>query len=340
MIRGAREACGGLWVLGVGLVACGGSVSEAKRECDPGQTRSCDCSGRLGVEHCLGEGIWESVCDCGDGGSPVAGASGLDGNRSGGTANLTGGAGAEPDPPATSGSGGMGQDVGGSPAVNTVPSSGGAAGTGAPLGSGGMGGSPAPTGGDGPGGAFTVILAGPDALIDERRDYAKCGPWSGYLWTGTEEPSLGSTISPETFHGRRPGDEFCVTGTVAAHPEFATVAELGYCVNQSSDGGDESIGGWDPTGYSGIAYELTSEAGTNLRLRVVGLAGYPEEAWCAPIEASTGRVPWAALNERCWDDSGGWYDGKTPIASVRIVVFGDDDQAVDFDFCLRYLAPY
>ncbi len=296
------------------LISCGGRVRDSGSECAPGDEVPCSCVTEPGTRRCSADGTWTSDCDCGTGGSSsselVTGTGGSAATATGGT--ITG-----------TGAGGTPEAVGG-------------AGLTLPQGLGGSTVSPDESPGLG--------VIEPQDFLEGGGDWLDAGPWKGFAWTGSEEPPLGTVIEPDVFQNREPGSDLCVTGTVAPDPDWGGVAELGVCVNQEMGGGGENgtCGGvWDPTGYQGIAYELTNALDTSLQLRLVGALGYPEEAWCAIIDAPSGQIAWNAFNEMCWDNRGAWYDQIfAPIDSVRIAVTGHQTQPVEFSFCLHYLSPY
>lgn len=170
----------------------------------------------------------------------------------------------------------------------------------------------------------------------EAGGYVSSGDWGGYAWVSTEDPSLGSTISPEDFSAVEPGQALCVSGTVAADAEYGGVAILGLNLSQPIEGGDGNVGVWYPWG-SGIAYDIANAGGSTLRIQIQGEEGYPSQAWCADVTEGSGMVYWWDFNTHCWDSSGDWYDGVTPLQTAMILVPGDATSETPFDFCANCL---
>lgn len=173
-------------------------------------------------------------------------------------------------------------------------------------------------------------------MIVDVGGYVMSGDWMGYAWTATEDPSLGSTISPTDFTTLEAGETLCANGTVAADEEYGGVAVLGLNLQQPIEGGEGDLGVWYPWG-SGLVYDITNSGGSPLRIQIQGAAGYPDEAWCVPVSAGSGMVSWWDFNTHCWDNSGDWYDGMTPLETAMILVPGDNTGVTPFDFCANCL---
>ena len=178
----------------------------------------------------------------------------------------------------------------------------------------------------------TAVATSSNGFVVSAGGYVTSGPWQGYAWTGTESPSQGTVISPADFSGVTDGGRLCVTGTVG--PVWEAVGLLGLNLNQSRSGPQDL---WTPVG-SGLAYDVTNNGGTPLRIQIQGAAGWPSEAWCAVITGTSGTVSWKQFNSSCWDNIGSFYDG-TPLQSVMLLVPGDMGSSIPFSLCLNSITP-
>jgi hypothetical protein len=159
--------------------------------------------------------------------------------------------------------------------------------------------------------------------------YFTAGSWRGYIWTATETPNSGTTISPSSFSSFSDG-HLCIKGTVSS---FNGRALLEFNLNQgastSSVAPDARL--WQPTGM-GLEYKVTTHGNTSLRIEIQGAAGYPKQAWCAGINGA-GMLKWTNFNTLCWDDGGTYYD-NSPLRSIAFLIPGGD-----FDFCVDFIEP-
>lgn len=230
---------------------------------------------------------------------------------------------------------------------NPLAGTGGASGgdttlTGGATGTGGAGatggGSAAPSTG---GGSNTPIPENSTYVV-EAGGFVRSGTWAGYAWPATEDPTVGSTITPANFEAVVAGETLCVSGSVAAEPEFQGVAMLGFNVNQPIEGGDGSELTWAYAGTTGVEYAVTMNVESPLRIQIQGALGYPDEAWCANTTGATGLIPWTDFNKTCWDNKGTYYDadGYPALEAVMFLVPGDDTAATPFDFCVSSIGPY
>jgi hypothetical protein len=163
--------------------------------------------------------------------------------------------------------------------------------------------------------------------------YVTSGTWQGYAWTTTD--SSDTTLSPSDFSGVRDGGRLCVKGVVSDHG-LEVYAILGINVAQPQEGG--SVGVWTPTG-SGLIYKLAVNVTSPLRITIQGAAGYPDESWCVNISASSGQIAWTQFKQSCWASYGSTYDGKTPLESVMVEVYGISATRVNYDFCVDSVGP-
>jgi hypothetical protein len=187
-------------------------------------------------------------------------------------------------------------------------------------------------GADGVGGS-SVPSTGPLGVASG--GYVTSGPWRGYAWTAADP--LGSTISPNDFSGLGAGGKLCAKGFVVADPAYGGYAILGINVAQTQSGGASGV--WATAGTSGLAYSLTTNIASPLRIQIQGAAGYPSEAWCVNLSGSSGKIPWTQFNQTCWDNIGSFYDGRTPIESVMFLVPGTNTTRVNYDFCVGSVGP-
>jgi len=238
-----------------------------------------------------------------------------------------GASGTNTGPAAVSGAGGSGgvstgtSGVGGSAGVN--------AGTGNAAGNAAAGASASGVGGGAAGTEGTAGSTANDAAIDHG-NYFKSGAWMGYVWTSAS--GEGSTITPMDFEGQTGGMPRCVTGTVAALPDFSGTAILGFDVNEGAGATGAAVA---PT-KQGVLVGVRNNAGSQLRLQVQ-TASTGGTQWCTTLVGAGGFIPWANLRTECWGPTGMKYD-REPIVSVMLLVPGKDTTPVDFDFCVDTLA--
>jgi hypothetical protein len=150
------------------------------------------------------------------------------------------------------------------------------------------------------------------------QDYYDIGDWHGHLYSAANDSSFVE----------RSG--MCASGTVSADPEFQSYAVWGWNLNQERD---ESALAWSPT-LPSIHYLISSS--TALRLSLRDADG---KDWCYPIDTPMGDVLLTQFNSACWDNSGDFYEGATPLMSINVVVPGNNIEDVDFDFCVGDLSP-
>jgi len=169
--------------------------------------------------------------------------------------------------------------------------------------------------------------------------YVTVGPWKGYAWTATDGVSA-TILSPKDFSGLAADGQLCVTGTVAGTPDYSAVAILGIAINQAQGTPAPAPSTWAPTG-SAIGYAVTNPGGSPLRiqLQAAGGATDPTKRWCRPANDTINTfLQWSEFNTKCWDGTGTYYDGSTPLESVMVLVPGDL-VPVPFKFCVLALAP-
>lgn len=183
-----------------------------------------------------------------------------------------------------------------------------------------------------------------DPETDARGRYTS-GDWSGCVWTVTDDDGVGTTISPD-------GDDIaldvidgpiCVSGTIGAHPEYASFAGLGYnladpaeqpCYGMQEDTTDPTA--VIPTlGGIALSYELALE-GTLVRPYIYGYDDAANIAyWCTdPLPPNTSLfIPFTEFRTDCWDVESTAYNGE-PLTSLMFLVPGTTSPT-PFDFCIE-----
>lgn len=257
---------------------------------------------------------------------------------------------------------GQGQGGGAGAGVGNVP---GAAGNlGGVPGGGGQGQVPGGEGqagnlGVAQGGSTGVGTAGAGGIVTEMPTegpaggFFSNGAWQGYVWTTTEVPSVGTTLSPTTFEGVATGDPFCIQGTVAPEPAYQGFAMLGFNINQATaaevEGTEPPILATTPNMAlpgAGIAITSTQTGTFELRIQIQGppdAQGLPQGTWCAAVEASAPRdaqgrthVPFTSFNTECYAaviNPALNYQGQ-PIAAVTFQVPGSNITPTPYQFCI------
>jgi hypothetical protein len=249
-------------------------------------------------------------CSTGTGGS-----GGMGGVAQGGNAGAGASSGAS-----AGGNGGSGASSGGVGGVGATGAVSGASGASGSAG-GGVGGA---------GGAGSGGTTGDGGI--EGGGYILGGSWHGYAWTGTGGQA---SISPTDF-GLVTDFPLCASGRIEMGDP--NVAMVGWNISQE-EGVDPPLGTTTPMNLAtgGIFVSVTNPGSSRLRVQIEGPAGYPTEAWCAPITAGTNVfVPWSAFRTECWGTTGTAYAGE-PIKAVIIMVPGEATSAVNFDFCVNNL---
>jgi hypothetical protein len=162
--------------------------------------------------------------------------------------------------------------------------------------------------------------------------YIVSGGWHGYAWTGTGGQA---SIDPPDF-GERTDFPLCASGTISSGD--ANVAMVGWNLNQA-EGVNPPLGTVTPQNYTegGIFVTVSNPGSSPLRVQIEGPAGFPTQAWCAPITAGTNVfVPWKAFRKECWGSTGAEYAGE-PIKAILVMVPGRSGATVNFNFCLNGL---
>ena len=197
----------------------------------------------------------------------------------------------------------------------------------------GLGGS-APAAGGGAGGAPVGEPPGAPA-----GGYFRSGAWNGYAFTATN--ITGTTIAPATFETLPPGEAFCVSGSVAADPDYAGVSLLGFNLNQAqlaAEGETEpAVGTIVPTG-TGIAVSFTKTVPSTLRIQIQGPTGETNanDRWCYEVPGNAGPIfaPYAEFNTECWQGGMGTDYAGQPLAAVLFTVPGSNMNPTSYGYCI------
>lgn len=181
---------------------------------------------------------------------------------------------------------------------------------------------------------MSAVNGDPGAV--DRGPYYASDSWEGYLWIS--EHGQGSTIAPTTDFAAPAFDtKVCVQGSVVPTPDSSGNAILGMNINQERrvDAPTLTL----VPSHDGLQVDVTNAAGSPLRIQVHALDGATNgmSRWCAMLSGSGGFIPWTRFNTACWDGSGNAYK-REPIASAMLLVPGNTDSAVPYDFCLLRLA--
>ncbi len=221
-----------------------------------------------------------------------------------------------------------------------VEGSGGAPGTGGGPGSGGGGGNDGPRTGDPLG-------------------FWRYGDLAGCAWTGVDETGVGSTISPNDFTMRGLDEPYCASGTVGPHPEYESVALLGFNLNDDPATADcsydpNSAHSMGPAGIqltgTGIAANVVKQGantGYEFRVQIQGPNGATDDndRWCANITGvPEGKifVPFSDFSTKCWEEEedapGDIPYAREPVSAVVFLVPGSPT-AVPYEFCVNGFAP-
>jgi hypothetical protein len=330
-----QQCSGGSCSCTAPLVACGNQCVDLQN--DASNCGSCGnvCAsgvcqaGACVVQGAGGSGGVVTTAGTGGGGGAVTGGSGGTGGTAGGT--VTGGTGGTAGGTVTGGTGGTAGGATGGTAGTAGGATGGTAGTagGATGGSSGSGG--------------TVNVGDPPG-------YVRYNDWYGCSWTGVDWENVGSTISPTDFTDRASGEPFCVEGTVGAHPEYKSVALLGFniheppenadCTSQELAQDEEGPPGVVPSG-TGVAVNFVKYTATTLRVQIQGPNGHrnddigANDRWCYTIEETEGPIfaPYGEFNTECWPGGEGTDWNGEPISAVVFLVPGETDP-LDYEFCV------
>jgi hypothetical protein len=157
------------------------------------------------------------------------------------------------------------------------------------------------------------------------------GNWTGSVVIETEV--AGTTVTPETLDAAPAGQPFCLSGRVAADPDFGGAARLVFNLNQAAGSAPLTT---VPQG-NGLAFTFTRSTGAMLRVQLETPGG---DAFCYSIPEVRGRafVPYTAFNTECWTDTTGQNYNRQPIHSVVFSAPGSSFAQTPYGFCVAGFA--
>jgi hypothetical protein len=180
---------------------------------------------------------------------------------------------------------------------------------------------------------MSAVNGDPGAV--DRGPYYAGDSWKGYLWIS--EHGQGSMIAPTTdFAAATFESKVCIKGSVVPTPDSSGNAMLGMNINQAhrTDAPTLTV----VPSRDGVQVDVVNTGGSPLRVQVHAPDGATNgmSRWCAMVTGSGGFIPWSQFNTACWDGSGNPYK-REPISSAMLLVPGNTESAVSYDFCLLRL---
>ncbi len=207
-------------------------------------------------------------------------------------------------------------------------------------------------------GAGNVGAAGGGSTTTGGAGYWTSKDWHGCAWTGKGTAGT-TTVTPMDFTTKAAADPYCISGTVGAEPTYASVALLGFNVNEPStdscvykavdttNAGPPSV---VPTA-AGIAINFVkkgTDTSFTLRIQIQGPNGAMDGAagaadrWCSTITAVQGKVfvPWASFTPSCWETTAAAMGTPYAMQPISAVVFTVPGKLTDtpYNFCVNGLA--
>jgi hypothetical protein len=186
-------------------------------------------------------------------------------------------------------------------------------------------------------GGTATVMTGGTTSSGAAPNYWSSSPWQGYAWIGSS--GTGTTVSPANFETHAAGSPYCISGSVAAMSDYSGTAMIGFNINQAE--GATTVGTWTPasTSSGGVQVSVTNRGGSPLRIQIQGVNGGTDatQRWCADLTGSGGLIPWTSFNTACWDPTTGTAYSGQPIAAVLVLVPGNNQTAVSYDFCIDSL---
>jgi hypothetical protein len=139
------------------------------------------------------------------------------------------------------------------------------------------------------------------------------------------------------FSASRFDVQLCVKGSVARTADSSANAMLGVNIHQAQR--SDAVPLTLVPRRDGVQVELSNAGGSPLRVQIAAPEGTTNAQlrWCAPVTGSGGFIPWSAFNTACWDGSGNGYR-REPISVAMLLVPGNTESALAYDFCLMRLA--
>jgi len=186
----------------------------------------------------------------------------------------------------------------------------------------------------------------PSELSIAEGGYVTRGDWHGYAWTmaitGSYPGAVVSTITPATFATLTTLDhQLCAQGVVGKSGDYGGVGMVGINLHQAMSvppAGQPPTLLYTPTG-TGIAFAVTNNGGSNLRIQLQDDSGTAAGRWCSSISGeATGTLTWADFNTTCWSPATGSAYNKQPLRDISVLVPGNDVADIAFDFCITVLS--
>jgi hypothetical protein len=172
--------------------------------------------------------------------------------------------------------------------------------------------------------------------------YLTSGPWMGWVFTYTDSAGKGTSVSPRCDgNGCEPawGAQVCLKGSVGQDPASGTFVGLAFHNNNPMSG---ATGTWTVAG-EGIYISVSNPpAVARLQLQEPNTSSN-DQRYCAALPlGGTGLIPFSSFKTYCWGDAA--HPSKvlapgTLVHETAVVVPGNANAAVAFDFCLVDIAP-
>jgi cellulose 1,4-beta-cellobiosidase len=184
------------------------------------------------------------------------------------------------------------------------------------------------------------------------------GYGSAFTWVGQESKavacsmpicSAGQTGAPGTCAPDLGPSALCTAGTITADPTYASVAGIGFDLNQDlAPAGDPDGGAVDsdggvvvqlgtitiPNGITVSVTKMGSSSGNNaMRAQLVDDNG---NTYCYGGSMAD-PIPIGRFNTKCWDNSGDSATSATPFRRFDIVIPSSAAVRQDFAFCITNL---
>jgi len=168
-------------------------------------------------------------------------------------------------------------------------------------------------------------------VVEPPGPYFMSGTLKGHMWLS--QSGAGTTLTTTGYDVVQVAGPVCITGSVAATPDYNSNASLGLNLNQGLNdvpmAFTPTLGGLQV----GVANRGASPAPLRIQIQTQDGAGL----WCAVVNGAGGFIAWTDFNTACWDGSGTAY-ARQPIATANLQVPGGTVAAIPYDVCLNSLA--
>jgi hypothetical protein len=194
----------------------------------------------------------------------------------------------------------------------------------------GTGGSSATISGSSGNGGIATSTDGVSSSNAPNGGYISSGAWRGYAWTFAK----GGKITPEKFSSETKFP-LCASGSIDADPAYASVAMIGWNVNQAN-GPNTLTEAVTPT-KAGITVNVNNKGSSPLRAQIQGPKGDSDasDRWCVAISGTGGFIPFDKFNTQCWEGGSGAAYARQPIVGAMVLVPGSNASSESFDFCVE-----